>query len=328
MSTSTGRVVLAGNAGDPHLQRVVQELDALGVESAVVDFERFGTTMEVESTLSSDGAVVTRLSCPGSTLSSTDVGALWLRRAYPPAVVEQVSDPGDRTFARNEWRVAADAFAAALPAERVLNQPGAERAATKVRQLAAAARSGLRIPATMVTSSPAAARSFVERHRGRVIHKGLTAPPHAFLETRRWSDADAGNLDLLSLAPIMLQEEIVGPADLRVTVAGRRVYAALIPSSGAGVDSRLDMSSSYRPFDLDDRLAAQLQELLHRLGLAMGTIDLKLLDSGECVFFEVNPQGQFLYIEIMTGQPIARGLAATLVETARQTGLPARVPLR
>lgn len=312
-------VVLVGSEMDPHLRRVVQELDLLGVASAVVDLELFGTTIELDAGVATDGALTTRLVAPGWVVSSADVGALWLRRARPPAVVEQVSDPADRIFARNEWRVAADALAASLPANRVLNAPAAERAASKVRQLAAAARSGLRIPDTLVTSSMSAARSFVKRHQGRVIHKGLTSPPHAFLETRRWSSADAELLDLLPLAPVMLQEEVIGIADLRITVVGRRLYAALIPSSDGSVDSRLDMSGGYRTFSPDDRLTERLFHLLHSLGLAMGTVDLKLLESGECVFFEINPQGQFLYVEIMTGQPVARGVATTLAEVARGT---------
>lgn len=318
-STRRDLVVLVGPEVDLHLRRVVQELDLLGVESAVVDFEMLGVTTELEASLASDGTPTTRLAAPGWAVSSADVGALWLRRAHRPVVVEHVSDPADRSFARNEWHVAADSFAAALPAQRVLNLPAAERAASKVRQLAAAARTGLRIPDTLVTSSPSAARSFVERHRGRVIHKAMTTLRHTFLETRRWSAADAELLDRLPLAPVMLQEEIVGTADLRVTISGRRLYAALIPSSGASVDSRLDMSGDYRAFPLDDRLTGQLLDLLHTLGLDMGTVDLKLLESGECVFFEINPQGQFLYVEIMTGQPIARGVAATLAEVARRS---------
>ena len=45
------------------------------------------------------------------------------------------------------------------------------------------------------------------------------------------------------------------------------------------------------------------------LGLLFGTIDMKLTEGGEHVFLEVNPQGQFLYIEILTGLPIANAVA-------------------
>ena len=51
---------------------------------------------------------------------------------------------------------------------------------------------------------------------------------------------------------------------------------------------------------------------MHELGLVFGTVDLKLTDNGEHVFLEINPQGQFLYIEILTGLPISRALAEFL----------------
>ena len=41
---------------------------------------------------------------------------------------------------------------------------------------------------------------------------------------------------------------------------------------------------------------------MDELGLVFGTIDLKVADNGEHIFLEVNPQGQFLYIEILTGK--------------------------
>jgi hypothetical protein len=41
---------------------------------------------------------------------------------------------------------------------------------------------------------------------------------------------------------------------------------------------------------------------------------LRLTDDGRYVFLEVNPAGQFLYVENATGQPISAALAAHLAE--------------
>jgi glutathione synthase/RimK-type ligase-like ATP-grasp enzyme len=48
------------------------------------------------------------------------------------------------------------------------------------------------------------------------------------------------------------------------------------------------------------------------LGLVFGAIDLKLTDTGKHVLLEVNPQGQFLYIELLTGLPISDALTEFL----------------
>ena len=51
---------------------------------------------------------------------------------------------------------------------------------------------------------------------------------------------------------------------------------------------------------------------MRRLGLIYGAIDLRLTADGRYVFLEINPAGQFLYVEQQTGQPIAAALAARL----------------
>jgi hypothetical protein len=62
------------------------------------------------------------------------------------------------------------------------------------------------------------------------------------------------------------------------------------------------------PVDLHERV----RDVLDRLGLAMGVVDLKLTPEDEVVWLEVNPQGQFLFIEGMTGMPSTAHFAAYL----------------
>ena len=53
---------------------------------------------------------------------------------------------------------------------------------------------------------------------------------------------------------------------------------------------------------------------MRRLGLVYGAIDLRLTPEGQYVFLEINPAGQFLYVERATGQPITAALAKALLE--------------
>ncbi|MET0228974.1 MAG: hypothetical protein ABW234_09740, partial [Actinomycetes bacterium] len=68
-----------------------------------------------------------------------------------------------------------------------------------------------------------------------------------------------------------------------------------------------------RAYDLPPNVCASLGALMRGLGLSFATIDLKVDARGDHHFLEVNPQGQFLYIEILTGQPISAAVARTLV---------------
>ena len=50
----------------------------------------------------------------------------------------------------------------------------------------------------------------------------------------------------------------------------------------------------------------------------MGIFDVKLTDDDEPVFLEVNPQGQFLFVEGLCGIPLADAVADFLVVQARE----------
>ena len=68
------------------------------------------------------------------------------------------------------------------------------------------------------------------------------------------------------------------------------------------------------PHELTPEATSKLTALMERLGLVYGAIDLRLTPEGRYVFLEINPVGQFLYIEQATGQPIAAALAQTLLK--------------
>jgi glutathione synthase/RimK-type ligase-like ATP-grasp enzyme len=181
-------------------------------------------------------------------------------------------------------------------------------------QLSVAARVGLRVPKTLITSDPAEALNFLGDSEGAMVHKAMTSPQHKFLDSRLWDANDAQRIDDLPLCPTIFQERIIGPADVRATVVGDRILSARIETSDgcAGVDSRLDGDAPCTPCQLPIDVEDGLRRLMKELGLVFGTIDLKIADNGDHVFLEVNPQGQFIYIEIRAGLPISDTLAEFL----------------
>jgi glutathione synthase/RimK-type ligase-like ATP-grasp enzyme len=82
-------------------------------------------------------------------------------------------------------------------------------------------------------------------------------------------------------------------------------------------DVRMNLDVKYEAHELPPEITAKLRELMNRLGLVSGAIDLRLTPEGRYVFLEINPAGQFLYIEQATGQPIAAALANALLQRAR-----------
>jgi D-alanine-D-alanine ligase-like ATP-grasp enzyme len=71
------------------------------------------------------------------------------------------------------------------------------------------------------------------------------------------------------------------------------------------------------PAELPACLSKLLLEYMRRLELTYGAIDMRMTPQGEYVFLEINPAGQWQFIEQQTKQPITKALADELVRRDR-----------
>lgn len=305
-------ILIVASAEDVHARCVVHELAARGDQAVIFDPLELGSGAFLSLSFNGSSEAVLHTT-QGIEIRSGDVGCVWYRRPRSAVLPDSVLAEEDREFGVREWSTAFAGFMQSLDA-RFVNCIDAQASCTKPRQLMMAQEIGLAIPPTLITNDPSAAMDFVEEHDGQVIHKAMSSPRHQLLETRVWTAADSGLLDVLHIAPIILQRRIDGPGDIRATVFGENVRAAFIASGGgpSPVDSRLDLDSSCLPYDVDVDMLHKLRLLMHKLNLVFGTIDLKVTEDGELVFLEVNPQGQFLYVEVLTGLPLVSDMADLL----------------
>lgn len=218
----------------------------------------------------------------------------------------------DSQFGYMEWINAIDGILS-LDVKYV-NPPQYQQAAIKPKQLEIARNCGLLVPETLITNSRKKAEEFLIKHENRVVHKAMSAPTHRFLDTRLWKEEDRQYLPDLQLAPTIFQEYISGPYDVRATIIGNEIFSARITNLNEPnmVDSRLNLDSPYESYELPEEIHDRILKFMEKMGLVFGTIDLKITDHNEHVFFEINPQGQFLYVEILTKLPIVRAVAKYL----------------
>lgn len=248
-------------------------------------------------------------SIDGDPVDLEAVETVWHRRRFLPALARPGID--DQLYFRREWTELLSGLFSSLDAWLV-NDPQRQEAAVKPLQLRLAEAIGLRIPDTLITNDPVAAMAFIDTHGGRVVHKAISPLRHRFLATQRWSDADRAQLPELVLAPVIFQEMVTDCRELRVTVIGERLFAAEFRPRSGLIDGRLDLETPYRPHALPREVEQRLLALVRRLGLVFSTIDMKLTDDGEYVFLELNPMGQYLYVEILTGMPLTAAMAELL----------------
>jgi glutathione synthase/RimK-type ligase-like ATP-grasp enzyme len=308
-------VLIISSLADPHARAVIAALGKCGARVELLDLADYPGKLTITLAF---GAGHRRLALrrPGEgELDLEAVRAVWWRRPGAFVLPETLRDPAHRRLALSE---ANTAFHGAYESMNALwiNRPALDAVAShKPYQLALAQTLGLEIPQTMMTSDPEEARKFWRACDGDVVYKQFIALPETWSETRRLGEAETKVADAaIRLAPVIFQRHVAAVADLRVTIIGEEVFAAAVDVRDLeyDVDVRLNLSAKHVAHDLPDDVTEMLHALMRQLGLVYGAIDLRLTADGRYIFLEINPAGQFLYVEQQTGQPITAALAARL----------------
>jgi glutathione synthase/RimK-type ligase-like ATP-grasp enzyme len=326
----SGPVLLIATAGDPHVQAVLGELERRDVRGVVADLSAFPQAASASLHYTCCGDHRYELELDGEVHPLDEVRSVWWRRPQQPVVSPQIVRETHRLFTANEIAEALAGLWYSLDAFWV-NDPARDHVAhRKVKQLRVAQQCGLRLPETLITNDPGRARAFIDRHGYRdVIYKSFSALEEEWRETRLIREGELELLDAVQHAPVIFQEYVPADYDVRITVVGQAVFAAAIHSQQTSypVDFRMDMANAaIEPVTLPDEVEARLLDLMRRLGLQYGAIDMRRRPDGAYVFLEINPAGQWLFVEQVTQQPIAAALAELLA--ARDPAAPRELAAR
>ena len=97
-------------------------------------------------------------------------------------------------------------------------------------------------------------------------------------------------------SPFIAQEYIDDKVDCRVTIIGERVFSVYILKNGKPIagDWRTIAKKKlqYKTFQIPERLKDSCLQLMRRLNLSFGAIDL-LKTGSDYLFLEVNPTGEW-----------------------------------
>jgi glutathione synthase/RimK-type ligase-like ATP-grasp enzyme len=303
-------LIIAPN-DDDHAWYVSDHIAGLGHKSRVVGLEEYP-----RHSIRLEGSSPGVLSADLLEISMEEVDVVWWRRPLMPEAPGEVWDPRMREFIVAEWRHSLLGLFHSLGCP-IVNDPMAEAIANyKVCQLASAKASGLLIPETSVTNEIQRVDSFahtMEQQGSNVVYKPLTSPTYHMAETRQLSVADLDEAEL-RLSPVIFQECIEKGEDIRVTIIGDRIFGAAVETTHSDlVDWRLDPLARFKPYDLPESLERNLLSFMRRMRLDTGSLDLRRDPQGRFYFLEVNPSGQFLFLEGEIGIQLGRTLARYLV---------------
>lgn len=258
-----------------------------------------------------------------------DIKSVWYRRPSKPHVAESLSG-GYKQFAENESRATLWSLYTSLKSLWVNPPLEGTRLLedNKLFQLQVAHEVGLVVPTTIITNNPQEALAFTEQHGGIVamkplftsifLQEGRVAP--GFLYTNQVSAHQIKeNLENIALCPVMFQEYIEKHLELRVTVIGSQVYTCAIHSQDSERAKhdwrRYDFKNvKHLPYQLPSVIEEKIIQMVRRMNLSYAAIDIIVTPQEEYVFLEVNPNGQWGWIEDITKMPISRAIAKFLAD--------------
>ena len=190
----------------------------------------------------------------------------------------------------------------------VINHPAAGNSNTsKPYQLGLIAQAGFKVPDTLVTTDPVAARAFLREH-GRLIYKSVSGIRSivATLEAK-----DKARLEDVRSGPVQLQQYVAG-LDLRVHIVGTKWFACSVRSSAPDY-RHAGAAPELAEFELPEAVGKQLMALVQGMNLLVAGVDLRRTSDGSWVCFEVNPSPGFTWYEDATDHQIAEAIADLLL---------------
>lgn len=312
--------VIIGQRADPHVTAVAERLqdDVLIVDAHQHDAVHFDPV---------SGA----LRLCGRDVSSAQISAMWWRLKWPDMSAERATTKLSREhweFWKGEYGATLLSLPQIVGLDKTLNEPFTTfKICHKPYQLNLAHQCGFVIPRTRVSNDQEALSHFASTLGDRFIMKRLsTVMPKSGASHSHLGLAVIDreliqhNPESVQFCPAIFQEQIGKSYEMRVNVVGDEIFATRIDSQvegGSSVDWRRNQKNIvWEAMETPDALIAPIRRFMSASGLRAGAFDFAVSTDGRPVFFECNPEGQWLWIEKWTGQQVSAGFAAELERMA------------
>jgi glutathione synthase/RimK-type ligase-like ATP-grasp enzyme len=295
---STGR--------DLHAAAVAQALlkQDESVRVSIVDMdqrsEKGGFSWSIDSLEEAPRSVLVKDN-GGAWIALDDADLVWCRR------FTRTQRRGDgRGFLTDQWNAAGWSLAHLAHTTWIDPPRHIIDAENKALQLRCAHDVGFRVPRTLISQDVDGIRAFARSEPDGVIVKPLRAAIEKQIYTIDLTPDLLDRPEACAAFPAIYQQKIGGDCHLRIVCLPESTVVFMITSRD--LDWRRTRDVDICRIDTDTVLADRCQALLRSLDITMGVIDAKVLGD-EIFFLEVNPQGQFLFLEALTGVDLRNAYA-------------------
>lgn len=318
-----GVILVISNKGDITTDLVIKRFHVLHVPFLRLNTEDFPKVVEISIDISNrqHGVVI---STPKQKLSSSDIKGVWYRRPKIFDFQDCDVSADDRMFAIRET----DEFLQNLwyflnEVHWVNSLHSLAKAEMKALQLKVASMVGFIIPHTSFSNSRGAFDLLRKTFDDHIVVKPISHGSYgksdeAAIFATDLSDAQIDSEHFsIETCPLIIQEKIFKKSDVRLTVFGEEIFAYEIQPKDKN-QAVLDWRR-YSPDQLEHtrvnpplHVVESIRHFMKYFDLKFGAFDFALDTNGEWVFLEINPSGQFAWLELATGDRLIDALIRLL----------------
>lgn len=318
-------IVIVSFAGDPHANVIEKALSEFSFNDYIrLDLEAWRENL---SLVVGEGSWTIHDHRFNRTICAADCQTVWWRRSgmqlSPNAAVSYEQVDSTESYWAVRWLIESidvNRFPFGHPHKL-------RRAENKLRQLEVAKQLGFTCPRTCLSNSRDVLTRFTSQHEWVVIKPlYVSVSTNSGGEEISFKSVPIIGEDLsvrLSNREtetfLFCQERVNKVSDVRVLFFpdgshfACEIHTAALPPNE--VDWRPDtMTFRHTSFQLESRLQQQCQAYLNKFELSSGSFDFGVTREGEYVFFECNPNGQWLWMELKTSEALGRRFARILLD--------------
>ncbi|MCL2619186.1 MAG: hypothetical protein FWD98_09075 [Defluviitaleaceae bacterium] len=257
-------------------------------------------------------------------LKSSDLQAVWCRRAFVELLLEESfdEDVGFKIWKR-EWNSHLMGLYAHINSARWLNPlRKAYKGENKYFQMQCAREIGFNLPKYAVSNEAAAIEKFISNH-GRSVIKFMNQDVYS--NRGKFCGAYVNTISIDDLSefgdeenPVFVQQYIEKSYEVRYTVVGEQHFVCKIDSQRS--DTAKD---DWRRYDLPNTphsalepppdIRLKVERFMRLLGLSYGALDFIVTPQDTWFFLEINCMGQWLWIEELSGLAISDAIVQWLI---------------
>jgi MvdD family ATP-grasp ribosomal peptide maturase len=319
-------LIITHGQDNESIDLVSQAIEHRGEVAIRFDTDRFPTEVQLDLLYSGE---IERLllTQDGREFDLSEVSGVWYRRLNIGGKIPADMDAQFRAASIQESRVTVFGLITSLRAFHLDSIPVIRRVENKQLQLQVAREIGLDTPRTLITNKSEAVRDFARNCKTGIITKMMASfaiydedGQERVVFTNPVTEEDLEHLDGLKFCPMTFQELLPKEVELRVTIVGKQVFCAAVDSQKldrAKFDWRKEgiaLLDAWYPYPLPTDIETKLLQFMAYFGLHYGAIDIIVTTDGRYVFLEVNPVGEFFWLELYAGLPISNAIADVLIQ--------------